>query len=162
MTTAPTIVAVQPSDPRAVFLMNAQQQELRGMYQDNITEPFDPAVLLGDGSLLLAAEQNGDLLACGALKRWDATTAELKRMYTRPEVRGQGLAWALLERLLDAGRALGYARLVLETGVLQVEAIRLYQRAGFVRIPNYGYYAGVEGSLCFELRLGAPATLDSR
>ena len=149
------LLVVQPSDPRAVALMNAQQRELRDVYQDTDerTEPFDPAILEGEGCVLLAWEEEGELLACGAIKRLDAHSAEVKRMYTRPEARGRGLGRTLLLELINRGRELGYTRLVLETGDQQLEAVHLYESAGFTRIPNFGYYVGVENSLCYGLPL---------
>lgn len=149
------LLAASPTDPRAAALMNAQQRELRARYQDTDerTEPFDPASLGGEGSVLLVYEEGGGLLACGALKRLEVGVAEVKRMYTRPEARGRGLGRQVLGGLIAQGRQLGHSRLVLETGDLQPEAIRLYASAGFVRIPNYGYYVGIVNSLCYELRL---------
>ena len=148
-------VPTLPTDPRAQHLMNEQQRELRRVYndEDSRTEPFDPQVLSGEGSLLLTTQENGELVACGALKKLDADTAEIKRMYTVPGARGRGLGREILFALIDAGRQAGYARLVLETGNQQPEAVHLYERAGFRRIPNYGYYANMEDSLCFELPL---------
>lgn len=151
----PALLALSPTDSRAASLMQAQQRELRGLYQDTDerTEPFGPASL--EGGVLLALEEEGTLLACGALKRLTPDTAEVKRMYTVPGARGRGLGRQILGGLIARGREMGYARLVLETGDRQAEAIRLYESAGFTRIPNYGYYAGMEGSLCYELPLRA-------
>ncbi|GMA13961.1 GNAT family N-acetyltransferase [Deinococcus metallilatus] len=154
----PALLDLSPDHPHVIDLMNAQQRELRALYQDTDerTEPFDPAVLSGGGGALLAVEEGGALLACGALKRIGPDTAEVKRMYTLPEARGRGLGRQILTGLIERGRALGFRRLVLETGELQAEAIHLYESAGFRRIPNYGYYVGVEGSLCYELPLESP------
>ncbi|GBF05950.1 N-acetyltransferase GCN5 [Deinococcus aerius] len=151
----PALLDLAPSDPRVIDLMNAQQRELRALYQDTDerTEPFDPAILSGEGSALVAVEEDGRLLACGALKRIEEDTAEVKRMYTLPEARGRGLGRQILNGLIERGRSLGFRRLVLETGDLQAEAIGLYESAGFRRIPNYGYYVGIENSLCYELPL---------
>lgn len=151
----PVLLDLSPDDPRVRELMNAQQRELRALYQDTAerTEPFHPAVLAREGGVLLALEEDGMLLACGALKRLGPDTAEVKRMYTVPELRGRGLGRQILNGLIERGRALGLRRLVLETGELQAEAIRLYESAGFRRIPNYGYYVGMAGSLCYELPL---------
>ncbi|MEF2278218.1 GNAT family N-acetyltransferase [Deinococcus sp. YIM 134068] len=151
----PVLHDVPPTDQRVIDLMNAQQRELRAIYQDTDerTEPFDPAILSGEGCVLLAVEEDGALLSCGALKRIEPDAAEVKRMYTVPEARGRGLGRQILAALIERGREQGYARLVLETGDLQAEAIHLYESAGFGRIPNYGYYVGMENSLCYELPL---------
>ncbi|WP_235693112.1 GNAT family N-acetyltransferase [Deinococcus aquaedulcis] len=151
----PRLLDMPPTDLRVQALMNAQQRELRELYQDTDerTEPFDPLTLSGEGCVLLAAEEKGELLACGALKRWDEASAEVKRMYTVPAARGRGVGRALLDELIARGRAAGYARLVLETGDQQAAALALYERAGFRRIPNFGYYEGIDNSLCYELPL---------
>jgi GNAT superfamily N-acetyltransferase len=75
-------------------------------------------------------------------------------MYVAPEVRGQGIGHALLERLESEARALGVVRLVLETGDRQTEALALYDRAGFARIPPYGEYsASATTSVCMSKSL---------
>jgi GNAT superfamily N-acetyltransferase len=71
-------------------------------------------------------------------------------MYTLPEMRGQGVAGQVLSALEDWACELGYEKCVLETGKKQPEAIRLYEKSGYRRIQNYGQYAGVENSVCFE------------
>ncbi|WP_102125469.1 GNAT family N-acetyltransferase [Deinococcus planocerae] len=156
----PVLIDVPPTDQRVIDLMNAQQRELRALYNDTDerTEPFDPTTLSGEGCVLLAVEEDGALLACGALKRTEPDTAEVKRMYTVPGARGRGLGRQILAALIERGREQGYARLVLETGDLQAEALHLYESAGFTRIPNYGYYVGIENSLCYGLPLGVQAT----
>ncbi|AKH17250.1 hypothetical protein SY84_09540 [Deinococcus soli (ex Cha et al. 2016)] len=121
----------------------------RSSCPDRGGQPSRPA-LTGTGGVLVAAERNGTLIGCGALKRWNADTAEVKRMYVTPDTRGSGAARALLDALVTRGGALGSARLVLETGDRQHAAITLHTRAGFRRVPNFGVYAGVEHSLCFE------------
>jgi len=69
--------------------------------------------------------------------------AELKRMYCRPAVRGQGVAPALLSKIESTARDAGFTRLRLETGVHQHAAIRFYERSGFrVRGP-FGAYAAM-------------------
>ncbi|WP_235204263.1 hypothetical protein [Deinococcus sp. RL] len=76
------LVPLSSNDPRAARLMTAQQRELRTLYgdTDERTEPFDPAVLAGEGSVLLGVEEGGELLACGALKRLGTESAEVKRL----------------------------------------------------------------------------------
>jgi putative acetyltransferase len=100
--------------------------------------------------MFLVARAGGQAVGCGALRRLDETTAEVKRMYVEPEVRGRGVAKAVLERLESAARELGVHRLVLETGIYQAEAIGLYRRAGFKPVRCWGEYAGSLTSVCFE------------
>ncbi|MBK6949944.1 MAG: GNAT family N-acetyltransferase [Haliscomenobacter sp.] len=87
---------------------------------------------------------------CGAIEFWDDRTMEVKRMYVAPENRGKGIAGAILLSLEAWAAELGYERCILETGMNQPEAIRLYQKSDYIRIPNYGQYAGIENSVCFE------------
>ncbi len=96
----------------------------------------------------------GNAAGCGALKVFGRDALEVKRMYTRPEYRGRGVAGLVLGNLEQWAAADGFVRCVLETGRRQPEAIALYEKHGFRRIPNFGPYAGVENSLCFEKRLG--------
>ena len=78
---------------------------------------------------------------------------EVKLMYTAPEQRGQGIAGQVLGNLESWAHELGYARCLLETGIRQPYAIRLYEKHGYTRIPNYGQYAGVANSVCMEKKL---------
>lgn len=71
-------------------------------------------------------------------------------MFTHPSSRGKGVAGKVLSELEKWGKELRARRFVLETGKKQVEAIRLYEKSGFVRIPNYGQYKGIVNSVCFE------------
>lgn len=113
---------------------------------------FNGIALLHHVVVLTLDEQ---AVACGALKEMDANTMEVKRMYTLPAYRGRGLAAQVLESLERWAMELGKERCVLETGKKQPEAIALYRRQGYTPIANYGQYAGVENSVCFEKRLSA-------
>ncbi|PKA83523.1 ribosomal protein S18 acetylase RimI-like enzyme [Ulvibacter sp. MAR_2010_11] len=93
-------------------------------------------------------------IACGAIKPFEGAAMEVKRMYTAPESRGQGIATKILQELEQWAAELSYKRCVLETGKKQPEAIALYLKNGYSIIPNYGQYAGVENSVCFEKVLG--------
>jgi GNAT superfamily N-acetyltransferase len=89
-------------------------------------------------------------VGCGALRRLDQATAEVKRMYVEPELRGRGIAKQILDHLEAAARKMGTRRLVLETGIYQAEAIQLYRQVGFNPVRCWGDYAGVLTSVCFE------------
>lgn len=89
-------------------------------------------------------------VGCGAIKQYDDSTMEVKRMYVVPEHRGKGIAAVILLELEQWAKEAGYQRCILETGYKQPEAIALYQKSGYRVIPNYGQYAGVSSSVCFE------------
>lgn len=92
-------------------------------------------------------------VACGAIKEFEPGTMEVKRMYTQPAHRGKRIAAAVLTALEAWAAEMKYTRTVLETGKKQPEAIALYQRNGYHITPNYGQYAGVDNSVCFEKKL---------
>lgn len=89
-------------------------------------------------------------VGCGAIRPFNQDKMEVKRMFTLPHFRGKGIAPIILVELENWAKELGYKTCVLETGVRQVEAIRLYEKMGYQRIPNYGPYLGMENSICFE------------
>ena len=75
---------------------------------------------------------------------------EIKRMYVPENKRGNGIASAILKELEQWALALSYKKCLLETGKKQPEAIELYKKNGYKIIPNFGQYANIENSVCFE------------
>jgi GNAT superfamily N-acetyltransferase len=75
---------------------------------------------------------------------------EIKRMFVSVEKRGKGIASTVLKELENWAKQLGYQKCILETGIRQPEAIRLYKKNDFHIIKNYGQYEEVESSVCFE------------
>ncbi|WP_370898965.1 GNAT family N-acetyltransferase [Chryseobacterium gossypii] len=96
---------------------------------------------------------NDKAIACGAFKPFSDDSVEIKRMYTHPEYRKNGLASRILYELESWARESGYGKCILETGKNQPEAIALYQKNGYEVIPNYGQYEGIENSICFEKQI---------
>lgn len=92
-------------------------------------------------------------VGCGAMKEFDNSTMEIKRMYVTIEMRGKGLAVAVLNDLESWAKELGYKKCVLETGDKMLEAIGLYKKSGYKIIKNYGQYENIESSICFEKEL---------
>ncbi|MBK9392128.1 MAG: GNAT family N-acetyltransferase [Bacteroidetes bacterium] len=86
---------------------------------------------------------------CGAIKEFSTDTMEVKRMFVLPGNRRKGIAAKILRELEIWAAELSYKKCILETGKKQPEAIELYRRNGYLAIPNYGQYAGVENSVCF-------------
>ena len=104
---------------------------------------------------VVVAYEDDQPVACGAIKEYSLGVMEIKRMYTSPESRGKGVATKVLSELEAWAGELSYETCILETGKKQPEAIRLYQKNGYQIIPNYGQYADVENSLCFEKSIGS-------
>lgn len=109
-----------------------------------------PAKVVPPDGVFLVAHVDGEPIGCGGVKRFDAITAEVKRMYTAPRGRRQGVARSILEQLEDEARALGYTKIRLETGTAQPEAMRLYESMDYAAIPSYGRYSADPRSRCFE------------
>jgi len=102
---------------------------------------------------VVVAYENKAPIGCGAIKEVGPTTVEVKRMYVSPESRGKGIATKVLSELEHWASELAYKKCILETGKRQPEAIALYEKNGYQTSPNYGPYADMENSLCFEKRL---------
>jgi len=92
-------------------------------------------------------------IACGAIKKFDDESMEVKRMFCKLEARGKGFASLVLQELEKWSLELGFSNCVLETGKRQEEAVNFYKRRGYSFIPNYGQYSGIENSLCFKKTL---------
>ena len=89
-------------------------------------------------------------VGCGAIKKFDEKSTEVKRMFTHPDYRSKKIATAILEELEKWTKELGYSKCILETGKRQVEAVAFYKKLNYEVIPNFGQYENVENSLCFE------------
>lgn len=89
-------------------------------------------------------------VGCGAFKPFENKTVEIKRMFVQPLHRGKGIAGMVLAELEQWAAELDHSTCILETGKKQPEAIRLYERSGYIMIPNYGQYVNIENSVCMK------------
>ena len=101
----------------------------------------------------VVAFKDNEAVACGAFKNFSDSTVEIKRMYVVENLRGQGIAQKVLAELEKWAGELNFSSCILETGKKQPEAIRLYQKAGYTIIKNYGQYEHVENSVCMEKKM---------
>ncbi|SHN47020.1 GNAT family N-acetyltransferase [Cryptosporangium aurantiacum] len=116
-----------------------------------------PHLLGPRGRLLVARTDTGVVAGVGALKPVDDWVAEIKRMYVRPEARGQGIGRAILEQLLADARTIGYRTARLETVTFMREAQALYRSLGFQDRPIFdGNEAGLSGLESFMLFMELP------
>jgi len=114
---------------------------------------YDQFNKVTDIKYVVVAYDNDSAICCGAIKKYNEDTMEIKRMYTTEAYRGKGIASQVLAELEHWTSELGCKKCVLETGLKQPEAIKLYTKNGYNLIPNYGQYAAVENSRCFEKRV---------
>lgn len=153
-----TQVMVQRADilsATARALIEALNTELLGRYPEEGACHFRleaHEVADGQGAFLIAL-RSGQPVGCGALRRIETNTGEVKRMYVVPPERGRGVGRAILSAIEAEARALRLSRLVLETGVRQTEAQALYQRSGFSRIEPFGEYTHSPLSICMAKTL---------
>lgn len=111
-----------------------------------------PGKYAAPGGRLLLLVRGGEAVGCIALRRFDKTSGEVKRLYVRPAERGRGLGKALAAAIVEAARTIGYRRLMLDTLEPMVEARELYRSFGFSEIPAY-YSNPLPGAIYMELKL---------
>ena len=99
---------------------------------------------------VILAYENEKPVGCGAIKDYGENAMEIKRMFVSPARRNKGIASKILSELEIWASELSYNKCILETGKRQPDAIGLYKKNGYKRIPNYRQYTGVENSVCFE------------
>ena len=144
MTEAPSqtlTFRVEPADGEVGReLMDAFAGDIAALYPGwhlGIGPSASPAELSTPHGTFLVGYRGAEPVACGAVKRLDSTTAEIKRMYVVPEARGRGVGRQLLVALEDAARSLGYSAVRLDTGDRQPHALALYRSAGYGEIADY-------------------------
>ena len=97
--------------------------------------------------------RDGKPIGGGAIRPYDETAIELKRVFVRPEGQGHGIGTELVSMLIEWAKELGYQKMILETGDLLAESVHVYSKLGFRKIPNYGAYINMPESLCMGLEL---------
>ncbi len=102
---------------------------------------------------VLVAYYNNEAVGCGAIKLYQPTVMEIKRMYVKPEHRGKGIASNILTSLELWCSTLGITNCILETGIKQPEAIALYHKMHYTVTANYGQYLQAANSICFAKKL---------
>jgi putative acetyltransferase len=149
-----------PDGSRLIAALNA---ELTAPFPEPGANHFsisEAQVQPGDGAFVVAY-LDGAAVGCGAIRRVDEATAELKRMYVDPSLRGRGIGRAIVDALESEARQLRVSRVVLETGTRLTSAIQLYERMGYKRIPLYGeYLLSPETSVCFGKTLTETKSLE--
>jgi GNAT superfamily N-acetyltransferase len=140
------------ADPVARAMIKAALADLGARYGGSGDEtPVDANEFEPPAGRFLMAWIAGAPAGCGGWRTLaeDDTVAEIKRMYTAPDWRGRGVASAVLRAIESSARDAGKKRAVLETGDRQPEAIALYRKLGYERVPNFGFYKDYPDCLSF-------------
>jgi putative acetyltransferase len=149
------LAAVTVRDPEVPGLIDALTVELAdGGYSDEETFGYSLDQLEESGVHLVGARSEGRLVGLGGVEVQDdgvaGRVAELKRFYVTPAHRGQGVADAVIEALVEHARAHGATTVRLETGDKQHAAMRFYARHGFAVVPRFGPYVDSATSVCMQ------------
>ncbi len=150
----------RPDQPQVVALLGELDAYLAGLYEPEANYILGIQELLAPQVCFMTAWQGDALLGCGAVRTMPGEVAtqgesyvEVKRMMVAPAARGQGVAGLLLAALEAAARERFITLALLETGELQAQAVRLYQRCGYVRRAAFGGYPDNGLSLFYAKRL---------
>ncbi len=149
------ISRIDPREPEAAALISAMTAEVTELYDHTIdgSGNFKPEDVLVPGSGFFVGRVDRRAVACGAFRPLVPGIAEIKRMFVDRAHRGRGYSKAMLVMLERMAGESGYDAVRLETRPLQHAAIALYEKLGYVRIPNYGLYEGKQECLCYEKSL---------
>ncbi|TQC47457.1 GNAT family N-acetyltransferase [Rhodococcus sp. WS4] len=145
-------------DPDAEELRAAMAAEVGPRYSERVstadraaTNAVDPQSVFLTVVVYAADEDTDKREAVGhAALRWNGEDLELKRMFVTAEHRGTGVSTVLLRAVEDAARRAARPRLILQTGDRQPDAVRLYEKSGYSRIPIFSPYEILPFSNCFE------------
>jgi GNAT superfamily N-acetyltransferase len=149
-----SVTVEDPYSDAAACLIGNLSAELGARYGDDGSGAFSPDDVRVPGGAFVVAWLDHQPVGCGALRPLERGVGEVKRMFVEKDARRQGIARKILAKIEAVACVLGYKALCLETGILQPEAIKLYESAGYRRVHCYGQYVDNPLSVCFEKRLG--------
>ena len=115
--------------------------------------PVDPTDFEPPNGLFLLAKNAEQVVGCAGLRRHSDRDVEVKRMFIRRPFRGRGWSRELLRLIEDEARGLGFRRMIMETGLAQPEAMRLYVTSGYEPIPGFGHYRDEPMNRCYAKAL---------
>lgn len=137
---AVTIAPEHAAQPDVIALIKALDELQISLYPAESNHFTDIDSLLGDSAIFLVARLDGQAVGCGAVLLHD-TYGEIKRMTVSTDMRGHGLGARIVEALEHATRERGMGLMRLETGVYQPDAVRLYEKTGYVTRGPFGDYS---------------------
>jgi GNAT superfamily N-acetyltransferase len=146
------IIETNPKAQDAIDLMEELSKSLELITGDSGKNSFDPNDVCVPRSLfVIAYDDNGEAIGCGAIRPIDEEIAEVKRMFAKNKAKGVGTE--VLHYLEVQAQKLGYSILQLETRLINEKAVTFYEKRGYHRIPNYGKYINNPKAVCFEKKI---------
>jgi len=147
------ITLEHPDSADALALIAELDAQLERLYPHESRHGYSVEKLIAENVAFFLIRYNDTPAGCGGIKLFGRKYGEIKRMYVRPQFRGFGFGKLMLNHLADYARGQGVSLLRLETGIYQREAIGLYERMGFQRIPPFGAYKEDPLSRCYEKQI---------
>lgn len=143
------IIETYADTPDALLMMDELSRSLESITGSSGKNSFNPADVCVPRSLFLVAyDDEGEAVGCGAIRPMDESIAEVKRMYAKTKAIGVGTE--ILNYLEVQAQKMGYSVLWLETRLINKRAVSFYEKRGYHRIPNYGKYINNSEAVCFE------------
>lgn len=132
----------------AVELLNKLSDTLENITGSSGRASFKSKSVSVPGSMfVIARDENGLAIGCGAVIAFNDNTAELKRVYARVKCKGVGKK--IVSFLEKCAKDMGYKSICLETRLVNKRAVNFYKSAGYDVIDNYGKYINNESAICF-------------
>ncbi len=148
-----TLETVRYDSPEAHMLIEELQGEYVIRYGGRDETPVDPDDFAAPRGTFLLAYRDGELVGCAGMRRRSEADVEVKRMFIRRPFRGRGYSRELLALIEDEARALGFTRVLMESGLAQPEAMALYESSGYEGIPGFGHYRNEPQNRCYAKAL---------
>jgi GNAT superfamily N-acetyltransferase len=146
------IIETQPNTQDAIELMEELSKSLEFITGDSGKSSFNSNDVCVPRSLFVVAyNEDGKAIGCGAIRPITTDIAEVKRMFSKAKANGVGSE--ILCYLENHAQKLGYSALWLETRLINKRAVEFYEKRGYCRIPNYGRYVNKPEAVCFEKKI---------
>lgn len=143
------IIETQPNTQDAINLMEELSKNLEFITGDSGKNSFNSNDVCVPRSLFVVAyNENGEAIGCGAIRPINEYVAEVKRMFAKTKAIGVGSE--ILQHLENQAQKLGYSALWVETRLINKRAVSFYEKKGYHRISNYGKYVNKPEAVCFE------------
>ena len=148
-----TVAIETPNQPEVLGLIEASDVYMNALYPPEGNFAVDIDALCKPDIASVVARLHGKAAGCGAIKWHEDGTAELKRIFVAGDARGNGIGRRIMDQLQDLADGKRVERLYLETGPLNIEAVRMYRALGFEECGPFADYPENPYSLFMTKRL---------